>query len=456
MSYTLVKMLLPSSKYNIKSPTTMEPESYTVHNTGSYASAKAEMTYMVNNNNKVSYHYAVDDVNVYQGLSENRVSYHAGTRAGNYSSVSIEICYSNYKNEVEKQKFLESEKNAAKFLATRLKARGWGTDKVKRHKDWSGKNCPEKTMALGWDRFIKMVQSELDNLNGNNIKNVDYYVVVSASDGLNCRSTYSTNGSIIKAYNKNTKLHITKVSSNNWGYVEEGKGWVNLYYTTTYVEEATVSSFKSYKAITTNNLNYRKTASDDATILGTYKKGTELTISKENSKGTWGYTGKGWVYLKYTKKEEYKSVKYTVKVTTSALNCRKAPDADAELVTTYTKNKQLIITKENIDHTWGYTGNGWISLKYTTKVTTVTIAKKNFAVGTYNAYVKITTTSKSLNVRNKAVTGGVVDGLLKDKIIKVYTIAKGSDGAFWGSINSTKTKWICLKYATPVAYSYTV
>ena len=57
-------------------------------------------------------------------------------------------------------------RKCAKYIATLLKQYGWTTAKVKRHKDWSGKNCPHKTMELGWEHFIKMIQKELDILNG--------------------------------------------------------------------------------------------------------------------------------------------------------------------------------------------------------------------------------------------------------------------------------------------------
>lgn len=47
------------------------------------------------------------------------------------------------------------------------------------------------------------------------------------TDVLNCRSTSSTSGSIVKTYAKGTKLTITKVN-NGWGYT--GIGWVSLSY----------------------------------------------------------------------------------------------------------------------------------------------------------------------------------------------------------------------------------
>ena len=51
-----------------------------------------------------------------------------------------------------------------------LKERGWGIDRVKKHQDWSNKYCPHRTLDLGWDRFIKMIETELGS-NKKTIKN---------------------------------------------------------------------------------------------------------------------------------------------------------------------------------------------------------------------------------------------------------------------------------------------
>lgn len=59
---TIVQDLVSSSKYSIKCPYSMVPIGITIHNTANDASAKNEITYMKNNNNETSFHYAVDDV----------------------------------------------------------------------------------------------------------------------------------------------------------------------------------------------------------------------------------------------------------------------------------------------------------------------------------------------------------------------------------------------------------
>jgi len=145
----VIQNLAPTSKYSIKCPYTMTPEFIVVHNTANDASARNEVAYMIRNSNKVSFHYAVDDKEIVQGIPENRNAWHAGDGAngqGNRKGLSIEICYSKSGG----QRFIEAEKLAAKFIAYKLKEKGWGIDRVKKHQDFSGKYCPHQTLN-NWD-----------------------------------------------------------------------------------------------------------------------------------------------------------------------------------------------------------------------------------------------------------------------------------------------------------------
>ncbi len=161
----VIQNLVPASKYSIKCPHPMTPEFIVVHNTANDASAANEVAYMIRNDNKVSFHYAVDDKEIVQGIPENRNAWHAGDGAngqGNRKGIGIEICYSKSGG----TRFIEAEKLAAKFIAFKLNEKGWGTDKVKKHQDFSGKYCPHRTLDMGWQRFLDMVQSELNALKG--------------------------------------------------------------------------------------------------------------------------------------------------------------------------------------------------------------------------------------------------------------------------------------------------
>lgn len=138
----------------------MTPIGICVHNTANDASAKNEISYMVGNDKQTSFHLAVDNVEVWQGLPLDRNGWHAGdgaTGIGNRKYIGIEICYSKSGGE----KFHKAEDNAAQLIADMLKERNWGIDKVKKHQDFSGKYCPHRTLDLGWDRFIKMVEAKL-------------------------------------------------------------------------------------------------------------------------------------------------------------------------------------------------------------------------------------------------------------------------------------------------------
>lgn len=163
----VIQNLVPASKYNIKCPYLMVAEFIVVHNTANDASAGNEVAYMIRNNDKVSFHYAIDDKEIIQGIPENRNAWHAGDGAngqGNRKGLSIEICYSKSGG----KRFEEAEKLAAKFIAYKLYKKGWGIDKVKKHQDFSGKYCPHRTLDMGWQRFLNMIQSELNKLKEEN------------------------------------------------------------------------------------------------------------------------------------------------------------------------------------------------------------------------------------------------------------------------------------------------
>lgn len=152
----------------------MNPEYITVHNTYNDASAMSEISYMLGNGLKTSFHAAVDDYRVVTGIPFNRNAFHAGdgrNGTGNRKSIGIEICYSKSGGE----RFANAEKLAAEYVALLLKQRGWGIDRVRKHQDWSGKYCPHRTLDMGWQRFLNMVSSYLNGTTpvNNNVSNND-------------------------------------------------------------------------------------------------------------------------------------------------------------------------------------------------------------------------------------------------------------------------------------------
>ncbi len=159
----IVKNLIDPSRYDLKCPYEMTPEFYVVHNTANDATARNEIAYMKRNDSSTSFHYAVDNNEIVQGIPENRNAFHAGDGRngdGNRKGISIEICYSKSGG----SQFISAEKRASKFIAQGLFERKWGIDRVKKHQDFSGKYCPHRTLDMGWVRFLDMIEDELYKL----------------------------------------------------------------------------------------------------------------------------------------------------------------------------------------------------------------------------------------------------------------------------------------------------
>lgn len=167
MTIKVTQDLVSPSKYGIKCPNSMDAKYITFHNTANDASAKNEISYMNGNSNQVSYHFAVDDVEVRQGIPVNRNAWHcgdgSGANSGNRTSIGVEVCYSKSGGE----RYKKAEALAIKFIAQLLKERGWGVDRVKKHEDWSGKHCPHRVLDEGrWGAVKEAIAKELAALNG--------------------------------------------------------------------------------------------------------------------------------------------------------------------------------------------------------------------------------------------------------------------------------------------------
>lgn len=151
----------PKDKYSIKCPYEMNPTRIVIHNTANDASANNEIAYMHRNNLTTSFHFAVDDIEIVQGLPLNRNSFNAGdgrNGKGNRQGISIEICYSKSGGE----RWLKAVENAAELTAKLLKDYGWGIDKVTKHQDYDRKHCPHRILdEYGWDNFLNLVQGYL-------------------------------------------------------------------------------------------------------------------------------------------------------------------------------------------------------------------------------------------------------------------------------------------------------
>ena len=299
--YAIKQNLVAQDNYSIKCPHSMTAEFIVVHNTANDATAENEVAYMIRNKNQVSFHYAVDDQEVMQGLPIDRNAWHAGdgNGEGNRKGISIEICYSKSGG----TRFDQAEKNAAHFIAALLRERGWGIEKVKKHQDFSNKYCPHRTLDKGWNGFIQMIKSYLNDIPVTSSLGfkVGDQVRVKAS-----AATYAT-GQIIASFVKYSTYEVTKVNGNklllskivSWVYdVDVEKVSVD-----TQISVATTQSF--LVEIICDELNIRQKADFNSKIVGTVKCGEVYTIIQEENGLGKLKSGAGYISLnsKYVKRK---------------------------------------------------------------------------------------------------------------------------------------------------------
>ena len=132
-----------------------------IHETGNSkkgSDAKNHSTYL-KKNSKVenSWHYTVDDTEIYHHLPDDEVGWHASDglnkNGGNLNGIGIEICVN------QDGDFDQAVDNAAKLTAYLMHAYRLKINDIKQHADFTKKNCPENLRDTGqWDEFIELVR----------------------------------------------------------------------------------------------------------------------------------------------------------------------------------------------------------------------------------------------------------------------------------------------------------
>lgn len=145
----------------------------TIHDTANTrVGANAEMHYRYVTNpstTNASWHFSVDDVDIYQHLPIDEEGWHAGTTisdlySGNYYSVGIETCVN------EGVDYNQVMRNSAKLTAELLKHYNLTINDIKQHYDFSTKDCPRNMRHYKrWNEYLNLVKIEyfaLYNLDG--------------------------------------------------------------------------------------------------------------------------------------------------------------------------------------------------------------------------------------------------------------------------------------------------
>ncbi len=278
----IVKNLVSQSKYSVKCPYSMTPEFIVVHNTANDASAQNEVKYMISNNNQVSFHFAVDDKEIVQGLPLDRNAWACGDGAngkGNRKGIQIEICYSKSGG----ARFENAEKNAAKFIAQLLKERGWGADKVKKHQDFSNKYCPHRTLDKGWASFVNMIKDYLNELNKPVQSTQSSSISVGDKVKVKTTATHYVTGQSMASFVKGSTYEVTRIDGNKL-LLSDIVSWVWHYDVDKVGFTTQSSSDNSFLVeIICDELNIRQQADFNSKVVGTVKRGEVFTIIEEEN-----------------------------------------------------------------------------------------------------------------------------------------------------------------------------
>ena len=139
--------------------------------------------------------------------------------------------------------------------------------------------------------------------------------------------------------------------TDGWARMEDG--WVS---TEHFYIEGTATDNGFAGIVNTDSLNVRTGPMTSYMQVDTYVKDEILNIHAVI--GDWGYTDKGWVFL------EYVSPYYATGncIVTRGLNIRKEPNADSEIVGSYTTGDRITVVE--IVNNWGRTDLGWINMKF--------------------------------------------------------------------------------------------
>ena len=278
----IIKNLVSESKYSVKCPYSMTPEFIVVHNTANDAPAANEIKYMISNDNQVSFHFAVDDKEVIQGLPLDRNAWACGdgtNGSGNRKGIQVEICYSKSGG----ARFENAEKNAAKFIAQLLKERGWGADKVKKHQDFSNKYCPHRTLDKGWASFVNMIKDYLNELNKPVQSTQSSSISVGDKVKVKTTATHYVTGQSMASFVKGSTYEVTRIDGNKL-LLSDIVSWVWDYDVDKVGSTTQSSSDNSFLVeIICDELNIRQQADFDSKVVGTVKKGEVFTIIEEKN-----------------------------------------------------------------------------------------------------------------------------------------------------------------------------
>lgn len=126
---------------------------------GADAAAHANfLSGLTENDEPRSWHYTVDDHQIYHHLPDDEAGYHASDRleehGGNLNGIGIEMCVN------EGGDYEQTLENAVQLTAKLMIEYRLDIGDVKKHQDFSGKICPARLIENDrWEEFLKRVET---------------------------------------------------------------------------------------------------------------------------------------------------------------------------------------------------------------------------------------------------------------------------------------------------------
>ena len=207
MAYPIIQDFIPRGRRN-RPGHAMTPEFTTIHDTGNPragANAAAHARYLKGvaaQARGASWHFTVDDKEIYQHLPLTENGWHAGdgrNGPGNRKSIGIEICENSDGNRTR------AEDIAAWLTAKLLNDFKLPIQAVKQHHDWSRKNCPRviRGRTGGWAGFLAAVKNHMTTSTTPVLYEVGYIVKpgdtlggIAAAHGVTLQQLLAANTSI--------------------------------------------------------------------------------------------------------------------------------------------------------------------------------------------------------------------------------------------------------------------
>ncbi|MFJ8241735.1 S-layer homology domain-containing protein [Bacillus tropicus] len=230
-----VEWIVPAGNPDIRPANPMKARYITIHetaNTARGANAENHAKYLYKQATEgtfrtASWHFTVDDKQIYQHLPTNENGWHAGDGdgSGNRESIGIEISVN---QDGDYNKALENAKRLAGYL---MNKEGISADHIYRHQQWSGKNCPDILISRGnWTGFVQGIQwyaninaqidsplqekNELFDSNEYNPAEPNMELVVKG-DGINVRSGSGLEHHIVRKASNGDRYKVLAVK-NGW------------------------------------------------------------------------------------------------------------------------------------------------------------------------------------------------------------------------------------------------